>query len=89
MKREANTEIAFFHRLQALQNRSQALRHRWFQRAGWIAVISILPADGRFNGRRHAGCSWVGSDHSALGEPCDSPNSDLPRRTNAGVQREK
>src|SRR5689334_3632903 len=63
--RKANAEITFLHGFEALQDGGEAFRHWWFQCPSWIAVISILPADGRFNGRGHAGCSWTGSDHSA------------------------
>ena len=52
---QAHTEIAILHGLQALKNGSQALRHRRFQRADRVVIIAILPADGRFNGRRHSG----------------------------------
>ena len=54
---QANAEVAFFHGLKALQDGGQALRHRRFQHTDWVTAIPILPADGRINGRRHAGCS--------------------------------
>src|ERR1700752_4264715 len=84
---KADAEVAFFHSFEALQDGGKALRHRWFQYAHWIAVISILPAEGRFNCCRHPWSSWVGSGNSAFSDRVRRPLVTMYKRTNAGLQR--